>query len=270
MKIFGISLVKNEADIIEYSLNENTKWADKIFVYDNGSTDGTWEIVNKVARYNAKVVPFKSEAKPFKDGLRAEVFNAYRHLAQEGDWWCVRCDPDEFYIDNPRELLPKVSRFNHCVTSIHFEYGLTVNDLNKVEFDQPIELILEKLRYYKFKQTSELRFIRHRNRLLWPVSYSYPKHKGLISDIKIRIKHYQYRTPNQIKNRLKTRQIAYRQGYNAFKREDVKCWTEKLLKVENSIYDDGKLRIGYISDPNIRSGIQYNIKKLLHTFKIYP
>ena len=90
MKIFGICLVKNEEDIIEHCLTEAAKWADKIFVYDNGSEDQTWEIVQDIAKANDKIVPYKKEALPFRDHLRAKVFNAYKHLAKDGDWWCFR------------------------------------------------------------------------------------------------------------------------------------------------------------------------------------
>ena len=41
MKIFGIMLVKNEVDIVGHTLKEAQKWCDKIFILDNGSTDGT-------------------------------------------------------------------------------------------------------------------------------------------------------------------------------------------------------------------------------------
>ena len=48
MKIFAISIVKNEADVIEQNLKEAELWADKIFILDNGSTDGTWEIIQSL------------------------------------------------------------------------------------------------------------------------------------------------------------------------------------------------------------------------------
>ncbi len=270
MKIFGICLVKDESDIIEYSLNEQSKWADKIFVYDNGSSDSTWDLVNRLSETNPKVVPFKSEAKPFRDGLRSEVYNYYKHLAMEGDWWCVRCDPDEFYIDNPREILPNISRYDHCVSSIHFEFGLTEHDIESINFERPIENILPDIRTYKKKQTSEIRFVRHRMRLKWPINYSYPKQKGLISPIQIRVKHYQYRSPSQIERRLEVRKQALSEGYKNFARENVSNWKEKLLLPDDSIQFNGEYVVGYIADPNLRSGLFYLLKRVLHFFKILP
>lgn len=50
-------LVKNEADIVGYVLKEAEKWADKIFIIDNGSTDGTWEIIKSMK--NEIITPWK-------------------------------------------------------------------------------------------------------------------------------------------------------------------------------------------------------------------
>ena len=48
-KIYSLLLVKNESDIIRESLLAAVKWSDKVIVMDNGSTDGTWEIVKEIA-----------------------------------------------------------------------------------------------------------------------------------------------------------------------------------------------------------------------------
>ncbi len=45
MQIHSICLVKNEADIIEQTLKAGIDWSDFIYVFDNGSSDGTWEKV---------------------------------------------------------------------------------------------------------------------------------------------------------------------------------------------------------------------------------
>ena len=45
MKIHSICMVKNEADIIEQTIKAAAKWSDFIYIFDNGSTDGSWEKV---------------------------------------------------------------------------------------------------------------------------------------------------------------------------------------------------------------------------------
>lgn len=108
MKIFAIMLVKNEADIVGYVLKKAEKWADKIFIIDNGSTDGTWEIIQSMK--DEIITPWKQDFSPFRRGMRADVFNEFRHLSTKEDWWCYALDADEVYIENPRNFLQKIPK----------------------------------------------------------------------------------------------------------------------------------------------------------------
>ena len=47
MKIHGLCLVKNEADVLQETLLSALHWCDHIYVFDNGSNDGTWELVKE-------------------------------------------------------------------------------------------------------------------------------------------------------------------------------------------------------------------------------
>ena len=78
MKIFAIMLVKNEVDIVGYVLKEAEKWADKIFILDNGSTDGTWELIQSMK--NDVITPWKQYFGDYHNGLRADVYNEFKHL----------------------------------------------------------------------------------------------------------------------------------------------------------------------------------------------
>jgi glycosyltransferase involved in cell wall biosynthesis len=79
MKIFGLMLVKNEADIIAEVLHHGRAWADRIIVQDNGSTDGTWEIVQDMS--DDVIVAWKQDLRTYNNTLRADAFNAFRHEA---------------------------------------------------------------------------------------------------------------------------------------------------------------------------------------------
>lgn len=271
MKIFGICLVKNEEDIIEYTLTKASEWADKIFVYDNGSTDRTWEIVQEMAKENPVIHPWKSEAKPFRDGLRGNVYTEFKHFAKNGDWWCVRLDSDEVYLDDPRIFLKEISRLHHVVTSLHFEYKLAKEDIEEFEFKDRFDSESAKqLNYYSKKVTSEIRFIKHRNRMIWPENYGYPKHKGVISPKKIRIKHLQYRTPKQIQKRIEARIQATKEGYKFFGRDNVDSWKDKLENRIDLVKEGGEYSIGWLQDKNKSPWYIRQIKILLHLFRIFP
>ena len=49
-KIYSLLLVKNEVDVIAASLKDACRWSDKIIVIDNGSTDGTWQLIQDLAK----------------------------------------------------------------------------------------------------------------------------------------------------------------------------------------------------------------------------
>lgn len=273
MKIFGICLVKNEADIIEETLVKAIVWCDNIFVYDNGSYDNTWLIVQKLALKYPQIVPYKSEIKPFGDQLRLDVFNEFRHLSNENDWWC-RLDSDEIYIDNPKEILAQVNKWHHVVYNESYQFYFT--DVDKILWKNS-PLIYEKctdyeniLKYY-ICNWSEIRFFKYRTSLKWEFG-SWPLHIGVVSPLKVRLKHYQYRNPLQIQERLLIRQQAAEKGYTNFLAyNSEKNWEEKIMNSSNLNHiDEGwivnKSNFPDFSEPKIK----YFIKLFLHLIKIFP
>lgn len=274
MKVFAISLVKNEEDIIAYNLAIASQWAEKIFVMDNGSEDNTWEIVQELAKTNPKVIPWKKEAKPFRDEIRGEIFNKFRHFAKEGDWWCFRLDSDEFYVDDPREFLAKVPAIYHVVCDDKIEYFITHEDVEEFSFKGEIPYDLKFIEYYTPTTCSEKRFFRHRDKLEWPMSggWTIPKNIGVICPKKIRLRHYQWRSPQQIQKRLDTRNEATRLGYKHFGHSSEKLWKEKLLYRKDLVKDthDGIFKITGCRNPHLPKFYFQWIKILLHYLKILP
>jgi glycosyltransferase involved in cell wall biosynthesis len=212
MRIHSVCLVKNESDVIAQSLTAAAEWSDFIYVLDNGSTDGTWEQVLDLSCRLRQVVPFRSDDRPFDDNLRAEIFREYRRQSSPGDWWC-KLDADEFYIDSPREFLARVPAAYDNVWSASFQYYLTEKDMvrfveNPALYGDDVP-VGEKCRYY-LNNWSELRFFKYSDRLTWStyvpdlLMRAYPQ--------RIRLKHYQYRSPQQIERRLLTRQPAMQRG----------------------------------------------------------
>jgi len=273
VNIFGICLIKNEADIIEFCLEEGAKWATKIFVYDNGSEDDTWEIVNELARRNDKIVPYKKEALPFRDNLRAAVFNNYRNLAKEGDWWCFRMDSDEFYIDDPREFLKTIPNQYHVVAKASYDYRLTFEDVDEFKFQNRSPHDAIQLKYYNPLLYTEKRFFRHRNRLLWDDTKSFPNHMGILYPEYIKVKHLQYRSPQQMQDRLHKKKIATQQGYQYFKRHDnEEDWKELLIHRQELIKESPEWTFQGYKYPNLfkQSFLRSSFEKIMHQFKIYP
>lgn len=273
MRIFGICLVKDEEDIIEYCLEEATKWAHKVFVYDNGSEDDTWEIVKDMAKTNPGVIPYKKEALPFRDNLRARVFNEYRHYASNGDWWCFRLDSDEFYIDDPREFLSKVPKRYHLVAKASYDYRLTYEDVEEFDFTNKCPHDAVQLKFYNPLLYSEKRFFKHRNRLVWDNEASFPTHVGILSPELIKQKHLQYRSPDQIQARLDKKKIATQSGYQYFKKHDSEeDWREVLISRKELIKEDGTWRSEGLKYPDLykQTWKRALYEKVMHGLKIFP
>jgi glycosyltransferase involved in cell wall biosynthesis len=215
MKIHALCLVKNEADILKETLLTALHWCDHIYVFDNGSTDGTWEIVKKLAKQHPQIVPYKQDTVLFGDSLRADIFNAFRSNATHQDWWC-RLDADEFYIDDPRVFLAKIPHRFQTVYSAVFNYYFTDRDLSLYQ-ENPAEYLQiplqQRLRYY-LNNHGEPRFFRHSDDIVWTRSQTYGGYPpeilfvGPAYPVRIWLKHYQYRSPEQIERRLFTRRPA--------------------------------------------------------------
>lgn len=281
MKIFGIMIVKDEADVIVPILKHVQQWADRVFVYDNGSTDGTWELAKDQA--NDIVVPWKREDIPFHNGLRSRVFNEFRHESSEGDWWCYRMDADEFYADSPKEVLAAVPKRYHTVARKSINFCITKEDLQEYEFTGDFESDVSHIRYVKKTAKLENRFFRYRHSVRWEENGACTVN-GIVWPHTIPVLHYQWRSPAQIQKRLEKKHIYlqekdFRKGRIAESQIDRRPlppdeWKRQLPSRESCILNTGrdsweKLRIkpsNYreVFDPPLR----HLVKRLLFSLKL--
>lgn len=246
MKIHGMCLAKNESDIITQTLKAAIQWCDYIYVYDNGSTDGTWEQVLELSRKHEQILPYKQEISPFRDNLRRNIFQDYRSNSSEEDWWC-RLDADEIYIDDPRIFLSKIPQKYRVVVSASFGYYFTDKDLalynqdpSLYADDVPIE---ERCRYY-LNNWSEPRFFRYSRDIIWSEDdLGWPSFvwQSSIYPVKIWLKHYQYRSPQQIQKRLDTRyETIVARGL--FRHEAQAEWKEAVMNPSKYVFGEVDLQ----------------------------
>lgn len=235
MKIRALCVMKNESDVIVQSLTHALEWCDEIFVLDNGSNDGGWEKVQALSHLEPQIKLAGQDVRAFHDGIRAQIFNAYNANARRGDWWC-RLDADEFYIDNPRELLSSIPEKYFSVWSASISYYFTEVDaaiyyLNPEQYGDDIS-VHNKCRYY-LNHWSEPRFFRHIPGLRWKPSdggyprtlWSYPP-----APTRIRLKHFAYRSPQQIQKRLDSRREQASHG-NEFSHETILDWGQAVANI---------------------------------------
>jgi glycosyltransferase involved in cell wall biosynthesis len=244
MKIHGLCLVKNEADVVEETLISALYWCDQIYVFDNGSSDGTWELVKELAKQHSQIVPYKQDDVIYTNGLRADIFNAFRSNAGPRDWWCW-LDADEFYIDDPRIFLNKIPDRFRIVWSASFAYYFTDQDAISYKQDPTKYLSIplqERLRYYG-NHWGEPRFFRHSEDITWTRDHGFPETlwEALAYPVRIWLKHYQYRSPEQIERRLLTRRPAIEAG-GGFRHEALANWDAAITAARNAPADLGGAR----------------------------
>jgi Glycosyl transferase family 2 len=231
MKIHGLCLVKNEVDVLQETLLSALNWCDHIYIFDNGSDDGSWELIKTLAEQHMQIVPYKQDDVLYTNGLRADIFNAFRSNAGPQDWWCA-LDADEFYIDDPRIFLSKVPGHLQTVWSASLNYYFTDQDAVSYQQDTVKFLqtpIQQRLRYY-CNNWGELRFFRHSDGIVWtrtqggfpPAMFTAPA-----CPIRIWLKHYQYRSPDQIERRLLTRRPAM-EASTGFLHEVTPNWSSTI------------------------------------------
>jgi glycosyltransferase involved in cell wall biosynthesis len=242
MKIFGIMVLKNEGDIVAHTLQSAAQWCDAIYVLDNGSDDGTWDLVKQLAQYNPAVVPHEQSFEPFTEFIRARLFNAYRDRAQDGDWWC-RLDADEIYVESPRTMLTDVTS-HEVLWAIHLQYYFTDLDLDRYirnpELYNPSLPPAERFHFYR-AEASEARFFLHRRRLRWE-SGAWPRHLGRICPRRILVRHYKFRSPSQIRRRLATRSEIFARGGSAGAHWRNTDWRAMVPRSADLDYDNGEGR----------------------------
>lgn len=146
MKVHAISIVKDEADIISQTFGNAVTWCDQIYVFDNGSTDGTWEILQKLAKKFPNIVLFGHDNRDFSDTIRSEIFNAFKSRGEYGDWWC-KLDADELYIDHPHRFLTRVPEPYDLVFGSSFQYYFTERDLQRFTKTRRYTVLM-----YRFKK----------------------------------------------------------------------------------------------------------------------
>jgi len=216
-RIHAICLAKNEGDVIAETLGFASNFCHKIYVFDTGSIDDTWQQVQKAA--NNVVVPFRQESVPFSDGLRAQVFNAVRDNFTIGDWLYI-LDADEFLAKDPRQAI-RIAEQESAQQINTIQYNFHFTDVDWQRYQKGLESretpITQRRRYYRFTNI-EQRLFKIDADLTWseqsdaanPHGYMAPKGQKKLKKCSYKIPncHYQYRDPEQIQLRLKTRRSA--------------------------------------------------------------
>jgi hypothetical protein len=104
MRLVAVSVVKNEADIIEPFVRHTLAWADAHLIFDHASTDGTREILGALQREGLPLRLFTDDALGHLQHLRTTFLQrlAVRELGAD---WILLLDADEILTGPDRAAL---------------------------------------------------------------------------------------------------------------------------------------------------------------------
>ena len=94
--VWAVSMVKDEADIIASTLEHLfAQGVDDVLVADNGSTDGTLDLLHDLARHRPLHVAIDAEPRYFQAAKMTVLADAARRAGAD---WVVPFDADEFWF----------------------------------------------------------------------------------------------------------------------------------------------------------------------------
>ena len=128
--IIGLTLVRNEQDIIKDTLDHMALFCDKIYVYDDCSDDQTVEICKSHPEVNVVIqgTQWSLDRTTAETHNRNTLLDYARVYAGSGDWF-VYMDADE-RIDYDFSRLSKLPRSVAGVRMKLFDYYITTEDVD--------------------------------------------------------------------------------------------------------------------------------------------
>lgn len=134
MSTAAVMMVKDEADVIEHTIRHLAYHVDEVIVLDNGSTDGTRDMIVDAAVHG--VVVFDEPEVAYMQADRMTWLAGMAH--ERGHAWAVACDADEIwhpshdpdrrvadYLDGlaPDVLVCEAALFDHFPTGADDDVG---------------------------------------------------------------------------------------------------------------------------------------------------
>jgi glycosyltransferase involved in cell wall biosynthesis len=238
MKFHALLPVRDEADIIAQCLTHLLTWADAVYVFDTGSVDNSWEIVQDFAARDRRIVPLRKDNVFFSETrLRGWMFNQARKTMRDGDWF-LRVDADEFHHVPPPEFVKAEMRSHETIAwHQYYEFKLTKSEVKDWEdgretFADRARLIENRRRHFIPNPYSEPRLCKYRSTMQWPDNISFPYNSGFVARARLPIRHYPHRDPIQLERRCRLRAVmmADKQNRSDWTRPELHHWTQREWK----------------------------------------
>ena len=107
MRLVAVSIVKNEADIIEAFVRHTRAWVDHHLVFDHDSTDGTREILGALQREGLRLTLYTDAALGNLQQARSNFLTRLAAQSFAADW-VLPLDADEILTGPGRAALEQI------------------------------------------------------------------------------------------------------------------------------------------------------------------
>ena len=135
MKIVSITMIKNESDIIESFIRYNLNIFDEMIILDNGSTDDSLKIINKLQDENLPIIVIEDSDAYYNQNEKLTSL-LKRAFGEYGADMVCPLDANEFIssdISNPRDILENLDE--NMYYKVRWEtYVPTFNDDFRIKF----------------------------------------------------------------------------------------------------------------------------------------
>lgn len=248
MAFHALLVTRDEDDIIAETLAGFLNWADEIHVFDTGSVDHTWDIVNDLAGRDARVRPVERRELWFTDHLRGYCFEKMRHRLRHGDW-VLRTDSDEFYHIPPPEFVREHLRPGEtCVYQEYFDFRMTHEEAGRLQDPAAVDAerklaIAERRHYFTPGNYPEPRMCQYRRHMSWTANYTWPVNAGYLARKRMPIRHYPNRDPRQLQKRMELRRTTITAGINAGRFSARHHW--RVEDWRQHLVQPGDAHVGY-------------------------
>lgn len=235
MRFHGLMLLRDEGDVIVETLEHLLGWIDSLHIYDLGSTDNTWDIVQEFARKDKRVNPVICRPTVYNDNLRCWLFHRVRQTFTPGDW-VMKVDGDEIYhVPPPQFVRERCAPLDSAVHLQWYFFRLTTQEADAYasgKLDTAADRkrsITDRRRYYKISQYAEPRMFKYRRSMQWPENSSFPFNAGFVSKERIPIRHYPHRDPAQLQRRYRLRAAMMKRNAHAGGHWKLEDWRKELV-----------------------------------------
>ena len=197
--LLGLSVVKNEADIIEAMVRNNLKFVDQMHFVDNGSTDGTAQIIAALASETEGVT---FESAPGFGHQQTEIFNNFvaNRAGQFDIGHIILLDGDELLMGDPDELRSLSMELSTPIQLFWKTY------VPSEEFDKCSENPIERIRSRRVSENPPVRKVTFPSGLFGRAVVGQGAHRLVLDGKRVKptipknvfLAHFPVRSPDQI------------------------------------------------------------------------